>query len=143
MRKFLLLACLSILALTSVPAQVQQDTKEVYCLVVGYEKFLSNKVTITIDYGQYVGFFENSRSSMKIVDEDGNKIKFNSIVDACNYLASMGWSFVSAYPMVDGKQGTCYHYLFKKVIGADESIDFNTKKNTPKKRVDNSDGVYN
>lgn len=69
---------------------------------------------------------------MKMVDDDGKTIKFNSLMDACNHLASMGWTLLNAYAMVDNKQGSAYHYVFKKTIKKGEQVTFNTKGNTPK-----------
>lgn len=108
-----------------------QETQETYCMIVGTQKFMSSKCTFTIDYGQETRFMDGA-TKMKLVDENGETIKFNSLMDACNYLASMGWCLVNAYAMVDNKQGSCYHYVFKKVIHKGETVRFNTKANTRK-----------
>jgi hypothetical protein len=35
-------------------------------------------------------------------DEQGKVIKFNSAIDALNYMAKQGWEFVNAYPLSSG-----------------------------------------
>jgi hypothetical protein len=82
---------------------------EEYCLIVGTTQLFSTKVTITIDYGQERSFWDENR----MTDENGDVIKFNSLVDALTFMNGLGWEFVSAYPMISG-QGTCYHYLMKR-----------------------------
>lgn len=97
---------------------LQNDTiigdYEIYCEVVAQGKLLSNKVTITIDYGQYINFW-NNKGAGKVYDEVGKQVKFNSVIDACNYMSRNGWLFVNAYPVTIGKVNV-YHYLFRKVI---------------------------
>lgn len=53
----------------------QAIPKFVYAEIVGESRFLSNKVTVSIDYGQATSFFENT----KVKNEDGNNRKFNSM----------------------------------------------------------------
>lgn len=143
MRKLIMaIVCLMTIVL-SVNAQ-SNDTQETYCMIVGTQKFMSSKCTFTIDYGQATRWVDGA-TKMKLVDENGETIKFNSLMDACNYLASMGWCLVNAYAMVDNKQGSCYHYVFKKVISKGEIVTFNTKGNTAKadrKRANNDDLYY-
>ena len=125
-----------------ISANAQSETQETYCMIVGTQKFMSSKCTFTIDYGQSTRFLDGA-SKMKLVDENGETIKFNSLMDACNYLASLDWVLVNAYAMNDNKQGSCYHYVFKKVIKKGDNIEFNTKGNTPKNRnTKNVDDLY-
>lgn len=142
---FTLMYCLMAVVLVSNAQEhetlKETDTKEVYCMVVGEGRLFSDKCTITIDFGQKTSFWASS-AQMKIVDENGKAVKFNSIIDACNYVADLGWKFVDAYAMIDGKQGNCYHYIFKKVVKKGEHADFNVKGNKQSKTFDDNDGVY-
>lgn len=124
----------------SVNAQ-ECETQETYCMIVGTQKFMSSKCTFTIDYGQSTRYIDGA-TKMKLVDENGETIKFNSLMDACNYLASLDWVLVNAYAMNDNKQGSCYHYVFKKVIKKGEVVHFNTKGNTTKKKDKPTDDMY-
>ena len=130
MRKLLwLIVCLMTMV---VSVNAQEETQEAYCMIVGTQKFMSSKCTFTIDYGQATRYVDGA-TKMKMVDENGEAIQFNSLMDACNYLASLDWVLVNAYAMGDGKQGSCYHYVFKKIIKKGEIITFRTRGNTPKK----------
>lgn len=88
--------------------------KYVYCQIVGTAKFLSKKVTITIDYGQETKFFQFQDTRIK--DETTGKVAvFNSMIDALNYMGEKGWEFVQAYAITLGNQNV-YHFLLKKEI---------------------------
>lgn len=141
MKKFFLwlVVCLMTMVV-SVNAQ-SGEAQETYCMIVGTQNPFSSKYTFTIDYGQATRFMDGA-SKMKMVDENGETINFNSLMDACNYLASLGWTLVNAYAMNDSKQGSCYHYVFKKTINKGERIQFNTKGNTAKGKRRNVDDLY-
>lgn len=62
----------------------QVAPKFVYAEIVGESRLFSTKVTVSIDYGQSTSFFENT----KVKNEDGSNRKFNSMVDAMNYMGS-------------------------------------------------------
>lgn len=82
-----------------------------YALVMATSKFLSKKVTISVDYGERSTFFESNTER----DENGKPIIFNTVVDALNYMKKNGWIFVDAYAISVGNQNV-YHYLFEKDI---------------------------
>jgi len=82
----------------------QSAPKFVYAEIVGESRFLSNKVTVSIDYGQVTSFFENT----KVKNEDGSNRKFNSMVDAMNYMGALGWEFQQAYVVTTSQQNV-YH----------------------------------
>lgn len=95
-----------ILLLFSVKA-FSQDT-HIYCELVGTQKFMSNKVSIEVDFGQFAKFTK----SQKLVDENGKPIVFNSMVDAMNYFGAKGWEFMQAYVVTFQGQNV-YHWLLK------------------------------
>ena len=114
---------------TFVAAIAQADnTHRVYAELLGAEKGLfSNKVTVTIDFGQNVSFWKKNRDN-KIVDENGKEIVFNSMVDAMNYMGERGWVFQQAYVVSSGQQNV-YHWLLYKDISYNDDIrdGFNVK----------------
>lgn len=113
----------SIISFVSVVLAFAQsnNTKSVYAELLGFEKGLfSNKVTVTVDFGQDVSFWKQGRDN-KIVDENGKDIVFNSMVDAMNFMGEKGWSFVQAYVVTHGNQNV-YHWLLTKKITEDEEI---------------------
>ena len=101
-----------------------QTTNRVYCELLGVNKPLSTKCTVTIDYGQEVKLGNDTR----LVDSDGKPITFNSMVDAMNYMGTMGWKFETAYVVTTANQNI-YHWLLSKDIDNNENINdgFTTK----------------
>jgi hypothetical protein len=108
MKKILILAI--ILSSASL-VEAQSDTSKIeqYCQVIATPRFLSNKVTIDIDFGDEKSYWRDTR-----LKEDGGKLKkFNTIIDALNYMGEAGWIFISAYPVHMG-QTEIFHFAFKK-----------------------------
>jgi hypothetical protein len=92
-------------------AKSQDSLKvEQYCEVVATGKLLSNKVTIDIDYGEERSFWKDHR----LKDDNGRFKKFNSVIDAINYLGKQGWKLVNAFPVSTTNGPMVYHYVFKK-----------------------------
>ncbi len=91
-----------------------QDTSKVeqYCEVVATGRLFSNKVTIDIDYGEERSIWKDNR----LKEEDGKLKKFNSVVDAINYLGKKGWNLVNAFPVSSANAPMVYHYVFKKIF---------------------------
>src|SRR6188768_3785976 len=98
----------------SVVAQTNDSSpdksKFVYCELIGTQKLLSMKVTITIDFGEAKSIWKDNR----LKDEITGKVQvFNSMVDALNYMGEDGWEFVQAYIVTIGQQNV-YHWLLKR-----------------------------
>lgn len=91
-------------------AFAQTAPKYVYCDIIGYNKMLSNKVTVKVDFGEHTKAFADNR--MK--DPQTGKAKvFNSMVDALNFMSKYGWEFEQAYTVLVGEINY-QHYLMKK-----------------------------
>lgn len=75
-----------------------------YCELLGQATLLSGKVKVTVDFGQ---------STSRITDEAGKVEKFNSMVDAMNYMAAQGWEFEAAYAVTESSQNV-YHWLMSR-----------------------------
>ena len=92
-------------------ASAQEDQKvEQYCEVVATPKMLSNKVTIDVDYGEERSFWKDNR----LRDESGRLKKFNTTIDALNYLGKQGWKLVNAFPVYTSSNTQIYHYVLRK-----------------------------
>ena len=89
----------------------------IYCQLVGKSNFAQTKVTVEIDFGQARKFFERNK---RLMDKNGKPIKFNSMVDAMNYMGRMGWEFTQAYVVTVGNSNI-YHWLLKKKLDNDKS----------------------
>jgi hypothetical protein len=102
---------IAIVLMSSIVSVAQSDTSKVeqYCQVIATPKLLSNRVTIDIDFGEEKSFWRDTR-----LKTDGGKIrKFNTIIDALNYMGKEGWIFINAFPVRMGEI-EIYHFAFKK-----------------------------
>lgn len=124
--KKLLFAALMFFALSG--TSYAQKPFKVFIELLGHQKGLfSDKVKITVDYGQAQTFF-NKKKNQTLVDENGKKIAFNSMVDAMNYFGEAGWDFEQAYVVTDDGESV-YHWLLSKEVTSPEQITegFNTR----------------
>ncbi len=110
MRKLLIL---SMVLLSSIVSKAQTDTSKVeqYCQLIATPRLLSNEVTIDIDYGDEKSFWQDNR----LRTEEEKIKKFNTIIDAMNYMGREGWIFINAYP-VHMAQTEIFHFAFKKLF---------------------------
>ena len=114
MKKLFFLFCLFI----ALGSAAQDSTRvEQYCEVVATSRFLSNKVTIDVDYGDERSFWKDHR----LRDDDGKLKKFNTVIDAINFLGRNGWRLVNAFPVSMGNTPAVYHYVFKKEFPRSET----------------------
>jgi len=95
----------------------QTDTSKVeqYCQLIATPRLLSNKVTIEIDFGEQRSFWRDNR----LKTYEGTVRKFNSIIDALNFMGKEGWMFINAYPM-RYNDGEIYHFGFRKLFAQSE-----------------------
>jgi hypothetical protein len=96
------------------PAKVEQ-----YCEVVATPRLLSNRVTIDVDYGEERSVWKDNR----IKEDNGRAKKFNSVIDALNYMARDGWKLVNAFPVSTSNNTFVYHYVFRKLFLKSETGD--------------------
>jgi len=93
----------------AVRAQADTSSVEQYCQLMAAQRLLSNKVTIDIDFGDEKSYWKDDR----LTTGDGKLKKFNTIVDAMNYMGQAGWIFISVYPVHIGS-AEIFHFAFKK-----------------------------
>jgi hypothetical protein len=110
----------SFILLVSLATSAQSDTSliEQYCQVIATPRLLSNKVTIAIDFGEEKSIWKDSR----IKTYDGKLKKFNTVIDALNYMGKDGWTFINAFPVRNGND-EIYHFAFKKLFPKSEVQD--------------------
>ena len=101
----------------------KNEPYKVYCEIIGQSHSLSNKVDVELDFGQASNFWTGDRS---LYDENGKKIKFNSMLDAANYMGRRGWDLEIAYPVVSisgGDSGSPeYHGVMSKMVTNEAQI---------------------
>jgi hypothetical protein len=116
MKKILMI--ISLLSAVGLTAQIKVKQNindsvlvEQYCDVVSTERFMSNKVTINIDFGEERSIWKDNR----LKDRAGKLVKFNTVIDALNDLGKDGWKLVNAFPVGNSANSSAvYHYVFKK-----------------------------
>ena len=98
-------------------AQEAEGNKQFnYCELVCQKKLLSNKVKCFMDYGQHTTLL-NEKRKMKLKDEEGKVLKFESNIDALNYLGMEGWEVIDTY-YITIKKETYFGYLLKQEVKA-------------------------
>lgn len=104
---------ISIFLIITLISNAQSDTSKIeqYCQVIASPRLLSNKVTIDIDFGDEKSFWHDTR----LKTDAGNLKKFNTVIDAINYMGREGWIFINAYPVRMGET-EIYHFAFKKLF---------------------------
>jgi len=108
MKKSIIILCI----LIAFKSNAQDTTMvEQYCEVVATPRILSNRVTIDVDYGEERSLWKDNR----LKDETGRLVKFNTLVDALNFMGRNGWKLVNAFPAyASNNSAPVYHYVFRK-----------------------------
>lgn len=91
----------------------------IFCEIVGMSKLFTTKLDVSISYGQSLGIFRDNR----IRNEDGEKVSFNSMIDAMNYMGERGWEFVQAYAVTMSNTNV-YHYVLKRKLEGDDKTNY-------------------
>lgn len=110
---------LSLIALSAVSfAQTVNDVplKDIdvdYIQIIGTSRSLSTKVNVEIDFGQETKSI-SFKNGTNIKDERGRNVKFNSMMDALNFMSANGYSFQFAYTANNEKDEAVYYILKKK-----------------------------
>jgi hypothetical protein len=115
MKRIFIISLILFAALSSF-SQTETDKVEQYAEVVATPRLLSNKVTIDIDYGEERSIWKDNR----LKTEEGKLKKFNTTIDALNYMGREGWKLVNAFPITVGTNSQVYHYVFKKAFAKTE-----------------------
>jgi len=99
----------------------QTDTARIeqYCAVIASPRLLSSKVTIDIDYGEGRSIWKDNR----LKTEEGKVKKFNTVVDALNFMGNNGWQLVNAFPVSTGSNTFVYNYVFRKLFLKSEAAE--------------------
>lgn len=86
-----------------------------YCEVKGIEQSFKSGLKIIFDFGTETSYnmWGDLSSKLKFVDEKGNEIDFNSMVDAANYMVKRGWVFQQAYSSSYGGSSVIHWIFFK------------------------------
>lgn len=120
MKKRILIAMIVLAAMFSGGSAYAQEEQphKVYCEIISTSRgMFSNKTTVELDFGQYASWWSADRN---LVDENGQSINFNSILDAVNYMAARGWVFEQMYVVQTFSKGDsdtpAYHWIMSKDV---------------------------
>jgi hypothetical protein len=102
---------------------------EQYCSLNIMPRLLSNKVNIDIDYGSPRKLF--SFKDNRVKDENGKAKKFNTAVEALNYMSSQGWKLVNAFTITEGGAAVI-RYILKRDIEVTEEEKKNIEEEANK-----------
>lgn len=90
------------------------------CQVLAIGKFLSEKVTILISYGQPIRY---GGEGSAVTYPDGSVKTFNSVMHAINYMEKNGWEFIDALVIGTDNQRVYHYYFRKRPKEKEEKID--------------------
>jgi hypothetical protein len=95
-----------------------------YCEVKGIEKELSSGLKIIMDFGNTASYnvWGDLSSKLKFVNEKGEVVNFNSMVDAGNYMSSKGWTLQQAYSSVYSDNFIIQWIFYKDAESPEEAI---------------------
>lgn len=137
MKKILIIIAILGLAVTgyaqesdTIPAP---KTKTVFAQIMGINKNvlgIGNKISVEIDFGDENNFWGRDGRN-EVVDENGKEMKFNTMVDAMNFMGERGWVYTDSYVITVGQQHVI-HWLLQKEIGIDEDARGNIKQRRDK-----------
>jgi hypothetical protein len=118
MKQILFLLTFNVCTLISLAQQNNTlKTIEQYCSLNVIPRLLSNKVNIDVDYGDPRKYFTFKNNRVR--DDNGKAKKFNTAVEALNYMSTQGWKLVNAMAVMEG--GTAvYRYILKRDIEVTE-----------------------
>ena len=120
MKKILTIIILAMMALAS-----NAQTTKYLCEIKGIEKDLSSGLKIVFDFGNHPTYsvWGGLKGKQKLVDEKGEEIPFNSMVDAGNFLARKGWNFLQAYTSVYGGNAIVHWIFYKEADSPEKALE--------------------
>lgn len=127
------------------------DMVPVYCELIGINNNvlgIGNKISVEINFGDEQNFWGNDGRDI-LIDENGKEIKFNSMVDAMNFMGEKGWKYEDSFVVSTGKQNVIHWLLSKRIRRGEEArggiMQKRDKKKNKKKRNDEykyADPIY-
>ena len=90
----------------------ENDKIEVFCDLISTKKFLGTTHTISVNYGNRDSLWLDQK--IQTLTESQLK-KYNSIIDALNYMGNEGWKTISSYSTSHNSY-LVEHYILKKEI---------------------------
>ncbi|MBO5742498.1 MAG: hypothetical protein J6R54_11075 [Bacteroidaceae bacterium] len=104
------------------------QARRYYCVIKGWDKPFSNKMTIVLDFGKNPALRVRPNvdvSETEVCDNEGKFRKIYSMVDAMNYMSQFGWTFQQAYttPLSDADEVVEKWVLYKDAETKEEASE--------------------
>ena len=104
------------------------QARRYYCVIKGWDKPFSNKMTIVLDFGKNPVLRVRPNvvvSETEVRDNEGKFRKIYSMVDAMNYMSQFGWTFQQAYttPLSDADEVVEKWVLYKDAETKEEASE--------------------
>lgn len=116
---FLAIIFMAIGAKAQSTIQSEDGKYPVYCDLKAYNFWGVGKVKVMLDMG---AVSNNGGSFESLYGEDGKKIKFNTVMEAVNYMAKKGWILDKTYYITEGAGRAVLHYVLVKRVKNDNEI---------------------
>jgi hypothetical protein len=122
MKRFLVMMAIIFMAIgarAQSTIQSEDGKYPVYCDLKAYNFWGVGKVKVMLDMGAVSnggGSFES------LYGVDGKKIKFNTVMEAVNYMAKKGWILDKTYYITEGAGRAVLHYVLVKRVKNDSEI---------------------
>ena len=111
------LLCLSWMASAQTPHKV-------YCMFTSETRVLSYEIEVDMDYGQELSGWGST--DRRLFQENGKSLKFNSVMDAVNFLAKLGWNLEQSSqlltPINNSSENPSYRWIMSKMVTDDAQI---------------------
>ena len=117
---FLTLITICLVHLVSAQEQIKlskAQAKYEYSEIISNSRILSSKPRIRVDFGKAYSFWKDKRM---LLDAQGKEVKFNSSIDALNYMASFGWELVNSYSVIESDDSKSFYYVLKRELTVEE-----------------------
>lgn len=104
------------------------QARRYYCVIKGWDKSFSNKMTVILDFGKNPAYSVRPNidiSETEVRDNEGKFRKIYSMVDAMNYMSQFGWTFQQAYttPLSDADEVVEKWVLYKDAETKEEASE--------------------
>lgn len=136
MKKTLFTILLSLFAIMA----TSQTTRPAYCELMAWNFWGGSKCYVELDIG--------ADRYGTICDSTSKPVKFNSPIDALNYMAKLGWSLQTTYYITDtSSKHQIIHYVLVKQVTDDSQISSGIyikpkKEKKPYERGKEGDDLY-
>ena len=89
----------------------ENDKIDIFCDLVSTRKFLGTDEIITVNYGSRDSIWKNEKC-FQLCPSDLKK--YNSVIDALNYMGSEGWKEISSHSSSQNSY-IVKHYILKEI----------------------------